>query len=339
MGASSDTILAFSWGSGTKMRPFFEIVTPEVGASWAFLDRNLPGGIPFEWHYHPEYELVLTLNSLGHRYVGDDVDIYSDRDLVLIGPGVPHSWCSHAPIDESQPHVALVCWFTQEWVDNLSSGFPETAGIKALLAKAPQGVKFGEAAQRLATPLIQEMRSCGPARRFVLLLEVFNILLQDNGTRLLANLPHVPLSNLAGDDRMMRVLNYLHEHYSDQVKVDELADLACTSPSALHRMFRRHARDTIVNYLVRLRIGRACSMLIGTSKPVSVISSDVGYRSLSLFNRQFVRLKGLTPLQFRRHHVAQLKRATPIKLSMDRPRASTRRRNTAAQTEIVETSV
>jgi hypothetical protein len=56
------------------MRPFFETVTPEVGESWAFLDRRLPDGIPFEWHQHPEFELTLTLNSRGHRYVGGDVD-------------------------------------------------------------------------------------------------------------------------------------------------------------------------------------------------------------------------------------------------------------------------
>jgi quercetin dioxygenase-like cupin family protein len=96
------------------MRSFLETVTPEAGESWAFLDRGLSDGIPFEWHQHPEYELTLTLNSRGHRYVGHDVELYDDGDLVLIGPGIPHSWHSREAVDATRPHVALVMWFTRE---------------------------------------------------------------------------------------------------------------------------------------------------------------------------------------------------------------------------------
>jgi hypothetical protein len=53
------------------MRPLFEKVTVPDGASWALLNRRLDDGIPFLWHYHPEFELTLTLNSRGQRYIGD----------------------------------------------------------------------------------------------------------------------------------------------------------------------------------------------------------------------------------------------------------------------------
>ena len=89
------------------MKPFFETVTPEAGESWAFLDRRLQDGIPFEWHQHPEFELTLTLNSRGHRYVGDDVEPYDNGDLVLIGPGIPHSWHSHEAVDPQHGLMSL----------------------------------------------------------------------------------------------------------------------------------------------------------------------------------------------------------------------------------------
>ena len=118
------------------MKPFFETVTPEPGASWAFLDRRLADGIPFQWHHHPEFELTLTLNSRGHRYIGDDVEPYDDGDLVLIGPGIPHSWHSREALDPEKPHVALVAWFTRGWVTALISTFPEMAQLSGMLARA-----------------------------------------------------------------------------------------------------------------------------------------------------------------------------------------------------------
>ena len=84
----------------------FEKVTVPEGASWAMLNRRLDDGIPFQWHYHPEFELTLTLNSRGQRYIGDSIATYDDGDLVLLGPNLPHTWCSTERIDAARPHIA-----------------------------------------------------------------------------------------------------------------------------------------------------------------------------------------------------------------------------------------
>jgi|SRR5580658_2910289 len=284
------------------MRPFFETIRPEPGASWAFLDRVLDAGIPFEWHQHPEYELTLTINSRGHRYIGDDVDSYGDGDLVLIGPGIPHSWCSREPVEAGLPHVALVVWFTQEWVSALIAQFPEMGQIEGVLARASQGLCFSPPIRASVGSLIKEMRAAPPARRLLLLLQVLNMLSLDHEATALANVPRHPDLELAADPRIVRVLNYLHGHFAEHVSIDTLATLACVSASAFHRMFRRHTRTTMVDYLTRLRIGRACSLLIGTSAPIAAIASDVGYTNLSLFNRQFAGRKGESPNSFRKRH-------------------------------------
>jgi AraC-like DNA-binding protein len=284
------------------MKAFFETVTPEAGASWAFLDRRLPDGIPFEWHHHPEFELTRTCNSRGHRYVGDGVEPYDDGDLVLIGPGIPHSWHSRAAVDGTRPHVALVVWFTRERAAGLTSLFPETARIGAMLARANQGLSFGRAARDAVAPLIEAMRMATSARRLVLLLlDVLTTLCQDSDAVPLANIPSEPLE-LAADPRMARVLAHLHDHFAEAVSIGGMAELACVSPSAFHRMFRRHTRMTMIGYISRLRIGRACSMLIDSATPVATIAADVGFTNLSLFNRQFARAKGDTPSNFRKRH-------------------------------------
>ena len=106
------------------MKPFLEKINKPVDASWSMLNRRLQHGIPFQWHHHPEYELTLTLNSRGQRFIGDHVGDYDDGDLVLVGPNLPHTWFSQGKLVENEPHVALVVWFHPDWAEP-SGSLPE----------------------------------------------------------------------------------------------------------------------------------------------------------------------------------------------------------------------
>jgi transcriptional regulator GlxA family with amidase domain len=168
-------------------------------------------------------------------------------------------------------------------------------------SRANQGLRFGQAARDEVGPLIEAMGMATSARRLVLLLDVLTRLCQDSEALPLANIPTEPIE-VAADPRMTRVLAYLHDHFAEPVSIGEMAELACVSTSAFHRMFRRHTRMTMVGYTNRLRIGRACSMLIESTMPIATIAADVGFLNLSLFNRQFARAKGDTPSNFRKRH-------------------------------------
>src|SRR6187200_2471673 len=106
-------------------RPYLEKLPTSPDSSLVTLDRRLDAAIPFEWHHHPEYELTLTLNSRGQRFIGDHVGEYDDGDLVLLGPNLPHTWASREAVRNSEPHVALVLWFDSEWAQRLTAGFVE----------------------------------------------------------------------------------------------------------------------------------------------------------------------------------------------------------------------
>ena len=284
------------------MKPFVETVVPEEGASWAFLDRQLDDGIPFEWHHHPEFELTLTLNSFGYRYIGDDVSAYDDGDLVLVAPGVPHSWHSRQSINDAQPHAALVCWFTRSWIEQVIRFFPELGSLRRLIDNAEGCLTFSVTARAEVRPLLVAMRAASPAERLMFLLKTLSRLSRDADISCLQGSGLSTPPSLMSDLRMARILDFLHASYVDHVTVEEVALVACMSVSATQRMFRRHARMSIVDYLVKLRIGRACAMLMQDRKPISVVATEVGYSNLALFNRQFLRQKGLSPRDFRRQH-------------------------------------
>jgi len=283
------------------MNLLYEKVTIPMDASWAMLNRRLEREIPFQWHHHPEFELTMTLNSRGHRYVGDTIEPYEDGDLVLLGPNLPHTWCSAQKLDPDGPHVALVMWFKSEWAEALFAVLTELKLVAKLLTTASRGIVFSKATAQNIRPVIEVMPTLGPAERLTRLLDVLTVLALEKEPRCLTS-PNLGQPAVSAPDqaRIDRIFEHIHTHYQSEVLITQLADLASLSLSGFHRFFRRHTQLTLTEYVARLRIGQACSLLTSTELPVAYISDVVGYSNLAHFNRQFKALKSSTPREFRR---------------------------------------
>lgn len=287
------------------MKPFLEKIQKPTGASWAMLNRRLTDGIPFQWHHHPEYELTLTLNSRGLRFVGDNVGEYEDADLVLLGSNLPHTWASRQAIRPNEPHVALVLWFDPTWAETLTSGFEEFRAVKDLLARAKRGVHFPASVALDVREHYEALFKQPPVDRLLGLLALLNRLAFERAGRPLASEVLRPRQLVDNRERIDRVLSHIHAHYAHPVSLTDLADVAALSESGLHRMFRKHVRQNVSDYITRIRIGDACARLAGTEQPVAFIAEAVGYGTLANFNRQFKRSTSLTPREYRAHFRAQ----------------------------------
>jgi AraC-like DNA-binding protein len=282
------------------MKPNFEKVTVPAGASWTLFHRRLPA-FPFEWHYHPEYELTFTLNSLGQRYIGDHIAPYGDGDLALVGPNLPHTWQSARPIDPVAPHVAIVMWFTQGWVEQVLRPLPEFRATCRMLDAATRGLGFSPAIAEQGRTRILALLQRDQTAQVIGLIDLLAMLAQGDRCTPLSS-PALVATAAAGDDegRIAPVLSYLHERYSDPaLSMASLARRVHMSPSTLHRLFHRHTHMSVTDYVTQLRIGRASALLIGGDRPVAHIAEEAGYRSLANFHRRFKAIKGVTPRAFR----------------------------------------
>ena len=280
------------------MRPYLERLSVRPDTSWSMLDRRLDDAIPFLWHHHPEFELTLTLNSRGQRFVGDHVDGYDDADLVLVGPNLPHTWSSSQKLDPARPHRALVFWFRQDWIEQLAGSSVEFQAIHSLIARAAMGLKFPTEAGRLVEPEFRAIFDRSPPERLLGLVGSLNRIAEVDGAGPLAKA--FALSEpRQGRERIDRVLTHVHASYAGEVRLDELGEFAALSVSGLHRLFLKHTQSTVSDYVVRLRVGDACARLAGTEQPIQHIAQAVGYRSLANFNRQFRRLRAMTPRAYR----------------------------------------
>lgn len=279
------------------MRPYLEHLTVSSDASWSMLNRRLDDCIPFEWHHHPEFELTLTLNSRGQRLIGDHVGSYDHGDLVLIGPNLPHSWASREKCRPAEPHVALVFWFSQEWITDLTAKTVELRPIQRLIDRAARGLAFGTGLGLELADRFEAVYGRSPAQRLLGLIEILLRVAEADDPQPLASTAPLPADG--SRERIDRVLQHLHQSYQQPIRMEDLAGIAALSLSGLHRMFRKHTQTNVSDYVIGLRIGEACSRLSGTRQPIQHIAAEVGYTSLANFNRQFKRLRGMSPRQYR----------------------------------------
>lgn len=278
--------------------PYFETVTIPPDRSLLVFDRQLDE-FPFNWHYHPEFELTLTVNSRGMRFVGDHFGHYDDGDLVLVAPNVPHAFQSHCLIEPSKQHRALVCWFTQDWISGLINAVPELSPVTALLLQARRGLRFGPATtERLRGRLLQLTELDGLAQVVALQSILFDLCAATDATALASG--EVAVSDLPRDrERLQRVLDHLHAHYDQPVRLAPICDLVHLTESQLQRVFKRSARMSISAYVQQLRLGRACQMLVQSDASIGRIATDCGFSDAADFARRFRKARNMTPSAYR----------------------------------------
>ena len=96
------------------------------------------------------------------------------------------------------------------------------------------------------------------------------------------------------------VVAHIIRHYSGEISLETAADMASMSRTAFSRNFQTVTGNKFVEFVNRVRVGQACSKLYATDKPISTISHEVGFHTLASFNRQFLRMKDMTPSAYRR---------------------------------------
>ncbi|WP_299879557.1 AraC family transcriptional regulator [uncultured Cocleimonas sp.] len=273
----------------------------EPTGSYGYL-RCLEHGAPndlIRWHHHEEYELHLITDTSGKMFVGDYIGSFKPGNLVLTGPRLPHNWISTDIPEEGVARRDFVLQFLGEPFRKSCEYLPELKQAIPLLDRAKNGIEFFGISDYAEQQLSQIKNSTG-IRRFNAFLELILTLSETTDYQLLSNTQIQSFDNDASMKRISDVVDYITQNYSSQFSMADIAKETGMDSSQFSRYFRKASGNTFTGFVNRLRINKACQLLMETDQYVSTICYHVGYNNVANFNRRFIEIKNMTPSDYRK---------------------------------------
>jgi len=253
-------------------------------------------------HYHPELELVYIAESTGTRFVGDHIEKFEPGELVLLGKNLPHMWLNDKNYFQSNSKLmadALCIHFKEDFTGKPFLELAGTEPLTELFKNARRGIRF----INLNFPAGEMMLElAGEKDEFQRLLKLLELLHQ------LAKHPQIKLLSSEGylerklDEQSDKTHEFIFKNFTKQILLSEVAAIARMNPSAFSRYFKRIHRKTFSRYLIEIRIGYACKLLIENKINVSSACYESGFNNISNFNKQFRNVMNMSPSQYIKQH-------------------------------------
>lgn len=99
-----------------------------------------------------------------------------------------------------------------------------------------------------------------------------------------------------------------NENFTSSIQLlnpDQIAAYGIINKNRCTDLFRKYTRLSPIKYLNEYRLYMAKNLILNTKKPISEISTDVGYNQISHFIEQFRGAYGLSPLKYRNQFAGQ----------------------------------
>lgn len=252
-------------------------------------------------HKHEVFELNYVENGDGVlRIVGDSAETIGNRELVLItSPDLEHVWEQDKCKSEDIREITVQFFFDFNSSYSLFNRTP-LLPIKRLFERARKGVAFTPETIEKVYPLLNSLSSTKDKFYSVInfLTLLYELSLADD-TRELASSSFAKVDVDSESRRILKVKEYINKHYTEEIRLADLADLVGMSTTSFSRFFKLRSGKTLSDYVVEMRLGVASRQLVDTTNSVSEICYDCGFNTLSNFNRLFRKYKGCSPTEFR----------------------------------------
>ena len=252
------------------------------------------------WHFHPELQITLVLESHGYRLVGDKISPLKPGDLVLLGGNLPHVWHQDAPKKSTGPGVhAIVVRFREAFAGKDLLDSPEMTVVRKLFQRAARGLEITGRTRTAIAGRVEKLPQLSGLARLGELLGILDFIAHSPDLKPIASAGFVPNLSTDDQDRMQRITGYINTHLTEPIGRSEVAREAHLSAGAFSRFFKLRTGKSLPEYLNELRVSRACRLLADERRKITDIALECGFCNLANFNRRFRSITRMAPSDYR----------------------------------------
>ena len=248
-------------------------------------------------HWHPAIEIIMPVEN-GYTMQFSNSEVYlREKDICIICPGCVHA--IKAPETGRriifQPNTTYLR-FLREFEVLISFMSPY-----AIIT--PE--EYPSIHEQLVNMLVEIKEEYMAGTSFSELsiyskiLEMFKLIGQNYSSKTTKTNDYSVSSKEDYSNKFVEICDYIDNHCSEDLKLDEVADMSGFSKFYFERLFKQFTGTSFYKYVNQKRIAKASELLIEPGNSVTDVALNCGFMSISSFIRMFKLQKGCTPTEFK----------------------------------------
>lgn len=258
-------------------------------------------------HRHNELQITLIVKGEGTLVAGNYIQPCKPGDIFFIGANQAHLFRSKPNhfLETKQNNIHAIHVFINPQ-HNLSSilDINEFKTLKHFINGSVHALQKPSAYTQEIADHILTIRSSDDIDRLITLIKLLKLCVEHIKEW---KSPSTAFSNHEVKDhegpRMNDVYQYTKEHYSESISLNKIASIACITPHAFCKYFKKHTRKTYVAFLHEIRVHEVCKKIINNNfNSISEVAYSCGFNSIITFNRVFKKVTGMSPKDYVQKH-------------------------------------
>ncbi len=248
-------------------------------------------------HFHNAYEIYYLLAGTRKFFIESEIYNISKGTLVLLERNVMHK--TEYSSDKLGERTYVL--FNDSYYRSIAEAFGENAVascferkvfpiphhrrgyIESILRQLESEYNGGdEYSRRLMEIYMQEL--------FIFLIR-YDKNIVENDEHILST----------GDEIIQRAARYINENYNKNISLSDTASFVGMSSTYFSKKFKDVTGFGFKEYILNIRMKKACTLLLETKLPVTEIAYETGFNDSNYFGDVFKRIKGISPLKYRKN--------------------------------------
>lgn len=248
-------------------------------------------------HQQDSWELFYIITGKGVRVIGDTIEHFSEGEVILIPPNIPHCWSFDEVVTDKEGKIEnITIVFTGKLLEGLKTVFTELSDTILKIKQNKNAISFSDEALVKLQKMARLMISQTKVEKVSSLIGILELIANPDRVNIVGH----PVNEDKKTKRMQGIYLYVMNNYPNHITLDEAAKFAGMEKSSFCVFFKKMTGKSFFSYLTEYRVESSCEMLLKTSKSIAEICIASGFRDVPYYNRVFKKIKNITPSEYRR---------------------------------------